>query len=121
MYSVDGPESTGSFPGPVCYGLGGDKATLTDAFVTAGLIDPEYFLGGSKRLALNAAHEATASHVARPRKASVEGAATMVIDQACDMVASLIAKAGKELGQDMSDHYYGTWPDAKSTGPGFRP
>jgi acetophenone carboxylase len=32
-----GPESMGSFPGPACYGLGGDKATLTDAFVAAGL------------------------------------------------------------------------------------
>ena len=40
----------GSFPGPACYGLGGDQPTLTDAFVTAGLINPEYFLGGTKPL-----------------------------------------------------------------------
>ena len=32
-----GPESMGSYPGPACYGLGGDQPTLTDAFVTAGL------------------------------------------------------------------------------------
>ena len=43
-----GPESMGSFPGPACYSLGGDQATLTDAFVAAGLINPEYFLGGTK-------------------------------------------------------------------------
>ena len=35
-----GPESMGSYPGPACYNLGGDQPTLTDAFVTAGLINP---------------------------------------------------------------------------------
>ena len=34
-----GPESMGSFPGPVCYGQGGEKPTLTDAFVSAGLVN----------------------------------------------------------------------------------
>ncbi len=43
-----GPESMGSYPGPACYALGGDQPTLTDVFVTSGLIDPEYFLGGTK-------------------------------------------------------------------------
>src|SRR5260370_42050376 len=43
-----GPESMGSLPGPACYGLGGDKPTLTDAFVASGLINPDYFLGWTK-------------------------------------------------------------------------
>jgi len=99
-----GPESMGSFPGPVCYALGGDKATLTDAFVTAGLIDPEYFLGGSKRLDLTAAREAMDGQIARLRGISVEQACSAIIDTAYDMVASMITKASEEIGQDLSDH-----------------
>ena len=33
-----GPESAGSTPGPACYGKGGDRPTITDAFVTLGLV-----------------------------------------------------------------------------------
>ena len=99
-----GPESMGSFPGPACYALGGDKATLTDAFVTAGLIDPEYFLGGSKSLDLVAAGGAIENQVASPRGISVEQACGAIIDTAYDMVASMIAKASHELGEDLSDH-----------------
>ena len=99
-----GPESMGAFPGPVCYGLGGEKPTLTDAFVTAGLIDPEYFLGGTKHLDRTAAREAIDTNVARPRGVSVESACGAVIDRACDMVAGMIAVTGRELKQDLSDH-----------------
>jgi N-methylhydantoinase A/oxoprolinase/acetone carboxylase beta subunit len=99
-----GPESMGSFPGPACYALGGEKATLTDAFVTAGLIDPEYFLGGSKSLDLAAASEAIESQVASPRGISVEQACGAIIDTAYDMVSAMIDKSSDELGEDLSDH-----------------
>ena len=36
-----GPESAGSSPGPACYGLGGDRATLTDAFAVLGFLGQE--------------------------------------------------------------------------------
>ncbi|MGH8517132.1 MAG: hydantoinase/oxoprolinase family protein, partial [Panacagrimonas sp.] len=38
-----GPESVGSAPGPACFGLGGTEATITDAFLVAGLLDPATF------------------------------------------------------------------------------
>ena len=41
-----GPESAGADPGPMAYGLGGTKPTVTDAALVNGLIDPNYFLGG---------------------------------------------------------------------------
>jgi acetophenone carboxylase len=94
----------GSFPGPACYGLGGDKATLTDAFVAAGLIDPVNFLGGSKPLKADAAREAIAGQVAGPRGVSVEQACGEIIDAAFNLVAEMIARASRELGQDLSDH-----------------
>lgn len=42
-----GPRSAGAEPGPACYGRGGDQPTVTDAKLVAGVLDPEYFLGGS--------------------------------------------------------------------------
>lgn len=41
-----GPGSAGADPGPACYGLGGTNATVTDAYVCLGVLDPEQFLGG---------------------------------------------------------------------------
>ncbi|MEE2689822.1 MAG: hydantoinase/oxoprolinase family protein [Pseudomonadota bacterium] len=53
-----GPRSAGAVPGPACYGRGGTEATVTDANVTLGYLDPSKFLGGSDRLDLEAAHSA---------------------------------------------------------------
>jgi N-methylhydantoinase A len=46
-----GPQSAGADPGPVCYGLGGTKPTVTDANLVLGRLMPEYFLEG--RMSLN--------------------------------------------------------------------
>jgi N-methylhydantoinase A len=45
-----GPKSAGALPGPVCYGQGGSDATVTDANLVLGYLDPENFLGGDRRL-----------------------------------------------------------------------
>ncbi|HLY46090.1 MAG TPA: hydantoinase/oxoprolinase family protein [Stellaceae bacterium] len=45
-----GPQSAGALPGPACYGLGGADATVTDANLVLGYLDPENFLGGERRL-----------------------------------------------------------------------
>jgi N-methylhydantoinase A len=44
---VVGPDSAGSEPGPACYNRGGEQATVTDADVVLGRIDPNGFAGGS--------------------------------------------------------------------------
>jgi len=46
-----GPRSAGAEPGPACYAKGGSEATVTDAQLVAGVINPDYFLGG--RLSLD--------------------------------------------------------------------
>ncbi|MFY9804015.1 MAG: hydantoinase/oxoprolinase family protein [Candidatus Acidiferrales bacterium] len=97
-----GPESRGSYPGPACYGLGGDQPTLTDAFVTAGLINPDYFLGGTKTIDLDLARQAIADSVAQPLNTTIAEACRIVIDAAFASVAALIAAAAKELRQDLS-------------------
>ena len=41
-----GPASAGAEPGPACYGLGGGRATVTDANLVLGKLDLERFAGG---------------------------------------------------------------------------
>ena len=52
---VVGPESAGARPGPACYGHGGLDPTVTDANLVAGRLDPDYFLGGTMPLDVDAA------------------------------------------------------------------
>jgi N-methylhydantoinase A len=56
-----GPQSAGSAPGPACYGRGGVRATVTDALVVLGYIDPDRFLGGDFKLDAAAARAACAA------------------------------------------------------------
>lgn len=53
-----GPESAGANPGPAAYGRGGKRPTITDAYLTMGLIDPDRFLGGEIKLKPELAKEA---------------------------------------------------------------
>jgi N-methylhydantoinase A len=70
-----GPQSAGSEPGPACYGRGGQEATVTDASVVLGWLDPAYFAGGTVRLGPELAHAAVSRRVAEPLGLSVEEAA----------------------------------------------
>jgi N-methylhydantoinase A len=60
-----GPESAGADPGPVAYGRGGTRPTVTDCYLVTGLIDPDRFLGGRLRLDRAAAEAALAAIAAR--------------------------------------------------------
>ncbi|MRX51626.1 hydantoinase/oxoprolinase family protein [Paracoccus sp. S-4012] len=53
-----GPESAGSDPGPVCYGRGGETPTVTDCYLTTGILAADAFLGG--RMPLDAQSAAAA-------------------------------------------------------------
>ncbi|HXT81527.1 MAG TPA: hydantoinase/oxoprolinase family protein, partial [Acetobacteraceae bacterium] len=53
-----GPESAGADPGPACYGQGGEAATVTDANLVLGYLDPANFLGGRHALDVPAADAA---------------------------------------------------------------
>src|SRR5215831_14141822 len=58
-----GPQSAGAIPGPACYGTGGTAATVTDANLVLGYLDPAGFLGGSRKLDRSAA-ETAVDHIA---------------------------------------------------------
>ncbi len=70
-----GPESSGASPGPVCYGQGGERPTVTDADVVLGYLNPAFFLGGRLTLDVEAAREAIDRHVAQPLGLGVDEAA----------------------------------------------
>lgn len=99
-----GPESMGSYPGPACYALGGDRPTLTDAFVTAGLINPDYFLGGTKPIDRELARKTIEDTVAKPLGLSVEETCRKIIERAFEQVAQMIGHSQAELKQDLSKH-----------------
>ena len=76
-----GPESAGADPGPACYGKGGTGATVTDANVVLGFLDPANFLGGRLGLDRRAA-EVAVDRIATPlgtdRLAAAEGISKVV-------------------------------------------
>ena len=71
-----GPQSAGAVPGPACYGRGGSEATVTDANLVLGYLDPAHFLGGSAALdapAAEAALDRLAAALKVERIAAAEG------------------------------------------------
>lgn len=70
-----GPDSAGSQPGPACYGKGGIEATVTDANLVLGYLNPEGFAGGSMTLDVAAAERAIRDGVADPLGMTVAEAA----------------------------------------------
>ncbi len=74
-----GPESAGARPGPACYGHGGSEATVTDANLVLGRINPSYFLGGELELDVAAARAAIERSVAQPYGMSCEEAAQGIV------------------------------------------
>jgi N-methylhydantoinase A len=70
-----GPESAGSTPGPVCYGRGGTRPTVTDADAVLGYLPADGFAGGRMHLDLDKASEAIRHHVAEPLDVDITQAA----------------------------------------------
>jgi N-methylhydantoinase A len=71
-----GPESAGADPGPICYGRGGQRPTVTDAILVLGLLSPESdFAGGDFRLSRDGVDAGFEKEVAGPLGCSVEEAA----------------------------------------------
>ena len=96
-----GPTSAGADPGPVCYGRGGTRPTVTDADLVCGFLNPDYFLGGAQKLDVAAARDALQRHVAAPLAMSVLQAAAgirRIVDiRMADEVRVFAAKRGVDL------------------------
>ena len=76
-----GPRSAGATPGPVCYGLGNDEPTVTDANVVLGTLNPRHLLGGRMsidRERAEAAIGALATRLELDPMATAQGIVTVV-------------------------------------------
>lgn len=95
-----GPQSAGAAPGPACYGQGGDAATVTDACLALGYIDPHYFLGGSMELDPEAARRVLSRDVAEPLGISLDEAASSVLRLATEHMVRIIETITVDQGID---------------------
>lgn len=95
-----GPESAGADPGPVCYGIGGSRPTLTDACLVLGYVDPDYFLGGRTKLDLPRARKAVRAQIGEPLGLEVTEAAAAVVRVATERMVSAIEEITIHQGID---------------------
>jgi N-methylhydantoinase A len=70
-----GPDSSGAEPGPICYGRGGTQATITDANLVLGYLNPAFFNGGAMKLDADAPAKIIAKDIGEPLGLAVEEAA----------------------------------------------
>jgi N-methylhydantoinase A/oxoprolinase/acetone carboxylase beta subunit len=96
---VVGPESSGSAPGPACYGQGGARPTVTDADLLLGLLNPDYFLGGEMPLDVDRARDVVGS-LARSLDMSVERMARGIQQLVDENMASAVRVHAAERGVD---------------------
>jgi N-methylhydantoinase A len=94
-----GPESAGSTPGPACYGRGGERPTLTDAFAVLGLLGAAELGYGAVRLDRAAAERAMRT-VAEPLGFSLEETAESIIRVAISGMYLEISKLMSRHGAD---------------------
>jgi N-methylhydantoinase A len=95
-----GPMSAGSSPGPACYGLGGQDATVTDACLVVGYLDPGYFLGGRMSLDESVAADAIDRCVAGPLGLTLEEAAAAVLELQIEHMVGAIESITLNQGVD---------------------
>jgi N-methylhydantoinase A len=97
-----GPRSAGAEPGPASYGRGGSDATVTDADVVLGYLDPERFAGGRLQLDLDRARTAIEADVAEPLDLSADSAAYGIEQIVDENMANASRIHAMERGTDLS-------------------
>lgn len=97
-----GPQSAGADPGPVSYGMGGTEPTHTDAFLALGVINPNYFCGGTRVADMEAVGKAM-SKLAVDLKVSEQEAAHGIVRLATNNMVNAIKLISVNRGFDPRD------------------
>ena len=95
-----GPESAGAVPGPVCYDLGNEEPTVTDANVVLGYLNPTQLVGGEVALNPDKARASLKAKVADRVGLSVEHAAYGAHLIAASNMIRAIRAVSSERGRD---------------------
>ena len=98
-----GPQSAGADPGPACYGKGGAWATVTDANLVLGRLDPLEFAGGSFDLDPEAARSAVSGHVGEPLSCDDVSAALGIVEIVDENMAAAARVHAVERGREIQD------------------
>lgn len=95
-----GPMSAQADPGPACYGLGGERPTVTDANLILGRLGGDAFLGGEMSLDREAAERAIMTHVGEPLGLSLLEAARGIITIVDAQMSLSVRAVSIEKGED---------------------
>jgi N-methylhydantoinase A len=95
-----GPESAKADPGPICYGRGGTRPTVTDANLVLGYINPEALCGGDFKLSTSGVREAILEQVGRPLGLDVVEAAHGIFRIVNANMANAIRRVSSQAGHD---------------------
>jgi len=95
-----GPQSSGAFPGPACYQLGGQDATVTDANVLLGFLHQKHLLAGAFEIDAELARKAISENVARPLEMSVVEAAYGIHTLVNSNMGRALRAVSSERGRD---------------------
>ena len=98
-----GPESAGSEPGPACYGLGGDRATVTDADVRLGRVHAAKFAGGSLQLDSAAADRAIDTDICQPLELELDDGAFGIAEVVDENMTAAARAHSAEFGLDLGN------------------
>jgi N-methylhydantoinase A len=99
-----GPQSAGAVPGPICYGRGGTRPTLTDANLILGYLNPDYFNGGAMTLDRAAAASGMEAAIAKPLGLPLISAAWGVHSVANSNMERAMRVVSIERGRDPREH-----------------
>jgi N-methylhydantoinase A len=98
-----GPESAGSAPGPICYGRGGTRPTITDAHLLLGRLDPAGLLAVRDAVPMAVLRDAFAREIGGPLGMDAEQAAAAVIRLANVHMTGAIRLVSLSRGHDPRD------------------
>lgn len=99
-----GPESAASVPGPVCYDAGGETATLTDAILALGYLNPGHLVGGALKLNAEKAVQAIEEQVCSVLDKPLSEAAFGVFNVAVANMVRAVKSVSTYRGRDPRDY-----------------
>jgi N-methylhydantoinase A len=99
-----GPDSAGATPGPASYGQGGAQATVTDANLALGKIDPDRFAGGRIALQPERGAAALARDIGQPLGLEAFWPAAGIVEIVEENMANAASVHAIERGKVAADH-----------------
>jgi N-methylhydantoinase A len=98
-----GPESAGAMPGPICYGRGGTRPTITDANLALGRLNPDTLLAVDSPVTLDDLRETIEAQIGAPLGLDADGAASAILQVANARMAGALRMVSLARGHDPRD------------------